>query len=89
LLYRAMRRSDIYAPLAGWGGFLGRVLIALLVLGVVLWWGAGPDGFWIAAGLWPKVGRLTLVIGGGAIAYFAALWLLGIRLAHFNRREPS
>jgi putative peptidoglycan lipid II flippase len=89
LLYRAMRRNDIYAPLAGWGGFLGRVAIALVVLGVVLWWSAGPAEFWTTAGLWAKVGRLALVIGAGAVAYFGALWLLGFRFADFNRREPS
>jgi putative peptidoglycan lipid II flippase len=89
LLYRAMRRGDIYAPLPGWGRFLGRVAIALVALGAVLWWSAGPDDFWTRAGLWAKVARLTFVVGAGAIAYFGALWLLGFRLADFNRREPS
>jgi putative peptidoglycan lipid II flippase len=89
LLYRAMRSQDIYAPLPGWGRFLRRLLLALVVLGAVIWWGAGPDEFWIAAGLWAKAGRLALVIAGGGIAYFGTLWLLGFRLEHFNRREPS
>jgi putative peptidoglycan lipid II flippase len=89
LLYRAMRRGDIYAPLPGWGPFLRRVLVALVVLGAVLWWAAGPDAFWTAASLWAKVGRLMLVIVSGALAYFGTLWLLGFRVADFNRREPS
>jgi putative peptidoglycan lipid II flippase len=89
LLYRAMRRGDIYAPLPGWGRFLGRVAIALFALGAVLWWTAGADEFWTTAGLWAKVGRLGLVIGAGALVYFGALWLLGFRFADFNRREPS
>jgi putative peptidoglycan lipid II flippase len=89
LLYRAMRSQGIYAPLPGWGRFLRRLLLALVVLGAVIWWGAGPDEFWIAAGLWAKAGRLALVIAGGGIAYFGTLWLLGFRLEHFNRREPS
>jgi putative peptidoglycan lipid II flippase len=89
LLYRAMRSEGIYAPLPGWGPFLRRVAVALVVLGAVLWWAAGPDTFWIGAGLWSKVGRLTLVIAGGAIAYFGTLWLLGFRVIDFNRREPS
>ncbi len=89
LLYRAMRKAGIYTPLPGWGPFLRRVMAALVVLGAVLWWGAGPDTFWIAAGLWSKVGRLALVITGGALAYFGTLWLLGFRVIDFNRREPS
>lgn len=89
LLYTAMRRSGAYAPLPGWTRFLGRVAVALCVLGGVLWFAAGDDGFWIKARLWAKAGRLALVIGAGATAYFAALWLMGFRLADFNRREPS
>jgi len=87
LLYRAMRRGEIYAPAPGWGKFLGRVLLALIVLGAVLWWSAGADQLWITAGLWTKVGRLALVVAAGAIAYFGALWLVGFRFADFNRRE--
>ena len=89
LLYRAMRRADIYAPLPGWGPFLRRVAVALVALAAVLWWGAGPDAFWTAAGLWAKVGRLALLIAGGALTYFGTLRLLGFRVADFNRREPS
>ena len=89
LLYRAMRRGGFYTPMPGWGPFLARVALALLVLGLVLWWSAGPDSFWIGARLWTRVGRLALVIGAGAIAYFGALLLLGFRIADFNRREAS
>jgi putative peptidoglycan lipid II flippase len=88
LLYRALRRADIYTPLAGWGRFLARLAIALVVLGVVLWLTAGPDEAWVHAGFVAKLSRLALVVGAGAVAYFAALWLLGFRVADFNRREP-
>jgi putative peptidoglycan lipid II flippase len=87
LLYGSMRKGGVYTPMPGWGSFLGRVVLALLVLGAVLWWSAGPDTFWIAARLWTKVGRLALVIAAGSIAYFGALWLLGFRLSDFDRRE--
>ncbi|HET9763239.1 MAG TPA: lipid II flippase MurJ, partial [Casimicrobiaceae bacterium] len=83
------RRREIYAPLAGWGSFLGRLAIALIVLGVVLWWAAGPDERWLHARFAAKVLHLALVVAAGALSYFAALWLLGFRFADFNRREPS
>ena len=83
-----MRRAGVYLPLPGWGWFLLRVLIALCAFGTALWFAAGADDFWLSAGLWAKIRRLTLVMGAGALAYFAALWLLGFRLADFNRREP-
>jgi len=88
LLYIAMRRAGVYAPLPGWRSFLLRIGIALGALGATLWFAAGADGFWIQAGLWAKVWRLLLVTSAGAAVYFAALWLLGFRLADFNRREP-
>ncbi len=87
LLYRVMRKRDIYRPMPGWGLFLWRVLAALCVLGVVLWWTGGDDSFWLAARLWAKVGRLGMIIAAGAVAYFASLWLVGFRVADFNRRE--
>jgi putative peptidoglycan lipid II flippase len=88
LLYTAIRRVGVYTPLPGWRSFLARVAIALCVLGATLWFAAGPDDFWVGAGLWAKIWRLTLVIIAGGVTYFGALWLLGFRLADFNRREP-
>jgi putative peptidoglycan lipid II flippase len=87
LLFLTMRRRGIYSPQPGWALFLGRIAIALAVLGGVLWWASGSDAFWVSAGVWAKVGRLSLVIAAGALAYFAALWLCGFRFGDFNRRE--
>src|SRR5205823_3894309 len=79
LRYRALRRQGIYVPAPGWSGFLARLGIALIVLGAVLWWGAGPDEVWVRAGLAAKATRLSLVIVAGGVAYFVSLWLLGFR----------
>jgi len=89
LLYWAMRRQKVYSPLPGWGRFLARVTAALVVLCGVMWWAAGPDAFWISAGLWSKISRLGMVIGASALTYFASLWLVGFRFADFNRHEPT
>jgi putative peptidoglycan lipid II flippase len=89
LLYRALRRAEIYVPAPGWGRFFARLLVALAVLGVVLWFASGPDELWVRAGFAAKVSRLALVIVAGAVAYFGSLWLLGFRLDDFNRKEPS
>jgi putative peptidoglycan lipid II flippase len=87
LLFWFLRRNDFYTPGAGWFRFLCRLVVALGVLGGVLYALAGPAEFWLTAGLWPKVGRLFGIIAAGAIAYFGALYLLGFRLADFDRRE--
>jgi putative peptidoglycan lipid II flippase len=89
LLFWFLKRRGIYAPAAGWLRFLAKLAIALFVLAAMLLWLGGPASFWLAASLWAKVGRLAAVCAGGAAAYFAALWLLGFRLADFNRRDVT
>lgn len=86
LLYRQLRRQGIYRPGAGWGWFLAKIAAALSAMAVVLWLGAGPDAAWLAMSAMQRTARLAAVITAGAATYFATLWLLGFRLAHFSRR---
>jgi putative peptidoglycan lipid II flippase len=86
LLYRGLRRDDIYRPLAGWGGFLFKVLLAVAAMGGVLWWIMGAESLWTQSGLMERVLRLAYVVVAGAAAYFAALFLLGFRLKDFSQR---
>ncbi|MEO5766649.1 MAG: murein biosynthesis integral membrane protein MurJ [Casimicrobiaceae bacterium] len=87
LLFWLLRKHGFYTPLEGWAKFLAKVLCAVAILGAVIAWLAGAPGFWLAATLWQKVGRLAGVIAAGGVVYFAALYLLGFRLRDFNRRE--
>lgn len=87
LLFWFLRKRGIYAPRPGWLMFLSKLAVALFVLAALLVWVAGPASFWLEATLWTKAGRLAWVCVAGATVYFAALWLLGFRLADFNRSE--
>ena len=89
LLFWLLRKQGFYTPRQGWAKFLVRVLVALALLGVVVAWLAGPEAFWLAGTLWQKVGRLGGVMAAAGIVYFAALYLLGFRVADFNRREAA
>ena len=89
LLFWQLRKGGVYAPRAGWLQFVSKLVVALFVLGLALLAVAGPASFWLHAALWEKVGRLAFVIGAGALAYFGALWLLGFRLADFNRADAT
>lgn len=86
LLYRRLRQQGIYRPAAGWGRFLAKIAAALTVMAAVLWFGAGPEAAWLATSAMQRATRLAAVITAGAAAYFAVLWLLGVRLADFYRR---
>jgi putative peptidoglycan lipid II flippase len=89
LLFWFLRKRGVYTPEAGWPRFVAKLAIALFVLAAVLLWIGGPASFWLAASPWEKVGRLAGACVAGATAYFGAVWLLGFRLADFNRRDVS
>jgi putative peptidoglycan lipid II flippase len=87
LLFWFLRKGGTYRPEPGWFLFLCKVLVALGVLSAVLYTLSGPAAAWLEAGLWQRVGRLAIIMVAGAAAYFATLFLLGFRLADFDRRE--
>ena len=86
LLYRGLRRHDVYHPQAGWAAFSLKLFAALAVMGGALWFASGSDSAWLAYPQLERVMRLGLLVGLGAIAYFATLWALGFRLGDFKRR---
>ncbi len=80
LLYRALRKQGAYQPQSGWRALFMRMLAANILLGVVLWAGAPEVSVWLA---WPahtRAWHLCAVILAGAVTYFGALWLCGLRL---------
>jgi putative peptidoglycan lipid II flippase len=86
LLYRGLRRAEIYRPEPGWTGFLVKLALALAAMGLVLWWAAGPVDWWLHAGTAQRAARLALAVVAGTGSYFLALLLLGFRPAQFARR---
>lgn len=89
LLYRGLRAANIYTPQAGWGAFLGKLAVALAVMGGVLWLGMGQAQDWYAASFSRRVLWLTGLCLGGAGSYFASLWALGFRMKDFKRRAAA
>ncbi len=86
LLYVGLRRRGIFVPEPGWWPFFLRLLVAVTVLGLVCYAGAAQVD-WIAmkAHAIMRAVLLLLIIGAGAIAYFAVLFALGFRVADFKR----
>ncbi len=87
MLYVGLRRRGLYLPTAGWGGFIGRLGVALAALAALLWacnrqidWTAMQPDWALRAAL------LAGLIAGGAATYGAALWLLGFRPRDFVAR---
>ncbi len=89
LLYRGLRRLGVYTPAAGWRPLLWRVLVANLVMGGLLWLGAGNLDIWLARngvqrGLW--LGFWILL---AMAVYFLVLFACGFRLRHLRRVQVA
>ncbi|OGA20549.1 MAG: murein biosynthesis integral membrane protein MurJ [Betaproteobacteria bacterium RIFCSPLOWO2_02_FULL_67_26] len=89
LLLRGLRRRDIYAPRPGWPAFLLKLGIAVYAMSAVLWLAAGADVSWLLMGAAARAWNLVWVVVLGAATYFAALWLLGFRIADFSKRAAE
>lgn len=89
MLYRGLRRLDIYHPQPGWMGFLLKLTGALAVMATVLWFAMGTETGWLDASFATRGLRLAWLVPLGCGAYFATLWLLGFRLRDFKRRTAA
>lgn len=86
LLYWQLRKQDIFRPEPGWGRFLARLLVAVLVMSGVLFGMLTLLPAWDIGSMFYRLSRLMLVVIVGAGSYFATLMLLGFKLKDFARR---
>jgi len=84
LLFRGLRRAEVYQPESGWPLLILRGVMASALMGVTLFWGAGELQEWVTMARWDRIQFLLGLILAGAAVYFSTLWLLGIRLRHFR-----
>lgn len=89
LLYRGLRRHNIYTPQPGWPIFYAKLALAMLVMGIALWFATGDAADWLRWSLLERLQRLAAIVGLGAASYFATLWLSGFRLRDFKRRAAE
>jgi putative peptidoglycan lipid II flippase len=86
LLLRGLLRREIYSPQPGWPVFLLKLAIAVYAMAAVVWLAAGPDAAWLSMRAASRALQLTAVVLAGVVSYFAALGLLGFRVADFSRK---
>src|SRR5262249_28106526 len=89
LLYRGLRRRDIFRPRPGWRLFLLKIAVAAGLMAAALWFAMGPAAWWIAAGWRARVAALAGLVALGAVVYFALLWALGFRARDFSRQAAA
>ncbi len=89
LLLHLLKKHRIYQPQPGWIGYFLRVLLAVCLMAAMLFYCMGEAQWWLAAGFLDRVTRLSLLVGGGVVLYFAALGLMGFRPRQFARRAAE
>ena len=88
LLYVLLRKQGLYRPQKGWLLFMGKLALALLVMGGSLWLALQymPLEWQHVSGVYRMV-QLSGLVLMGAILYFATLFVLGFRSHDFKRIE--
>jgi putative peptidoglycan lipid II flippase len=89
LLLHLLKKHGIYQPQPGWTGYFLRVLLAVSLMAAMLFYAMGDTQWWLAAGFLDRILRLSLLVGGGIVLYFAALGLMGFRPGQFARRAAE
>ena len=89
LLFYQLRRHGIYQPQPGWALFLLKIVVGILAMSAVLWFGMGSEEAWLQQHFTTRIAQLSGLVLVGAAAYFISLTLLGIRLKQFFRRAAE
>ncbi len=86
ILFHFLKKRGIYRPEPGWAKFFLKLAMALLALGLTLWFGMGSEQHWLTSHGWARILHLTALVVGGVVVYFAVLFALGFRLKDFSKR---
>jgi putative peptidoglycan lipid II flippase len=89
ILFYFLRKKGIYQAEAGWMKFLLKVMLAVVALGITLWFGMGTEQHWLTTSGWERIIHLTWLVVAGVAVYFAVLFALGFRLKDFSKRGAS
>lgn len=89
MLYRGLRHQGIFLPQPGWPIFMFKLILAMVAMGIALWFGMGSESEWLQGGLLRRTIHLSILVPLGAGTYFVTLWLLGFRLRDFRRRAAE
>lgn len=81
LLYRQLRKQQVFRPDPGWGTRLLQMLFANLVMAAAVIWGLSQAQEWGTLTGVQRTAQIGLCIGAGALVYLLALRLSGMRLS--------
>ncbi|WP_152220422.1 murein biosynthesis integral membrane protein MurJ [Pseudomonas sp. SCB32] len=86
LLYWQLRKHQLFDPQPGWGKFIAKLVVSVLVMCAVLIGMMYVMPAWDEGGMPIRLVRLGVLVVAGVVAYFGMLAILGFRLRDFSRR---
>lgn len=84
LLYHGLRRDRFLAHKPGWGAFLARLLVAIILMTASLLWLYRPLGWWIEASIVDRWLQLLLVVVAAVAVYIVSLLATGLKPSQFR-----
>lgn len=86
LLWRWLRKANVFDLQPGWGRFLWRALLANAAMAAAVLYGLHLAPEFTEVGKWLRIGWLGALVGGGALVYAVAMLALGFRPREFRER---
>lgn len=83
LLYRWLRKHDVYRPAGGWSRVWLQAIVANGTMLAVLWLGRHDLQQWLHWTSSERVMQLMLIIVAAMAVYFSCLFVLGVRKGNF------
>jgi len=87
ILFYLLRKRQIFQPEPGWFVFTVKIFVALLALGLILWFGMGAEQEWLITRGWTRIIHLTWLVLLGLVGYFVVLGILGFRVKDFSKKS--
>lgn len=79
LLYRTLRKTNIYQPGKGWLAEISRILVAVILMASLIFVFSPPLVSWLDMGLLERIWRVLLYVGLGVVVFLGTAILLGMR----------
>ena len=85
LLYRGLRKSQLYKPMQGWGMYFVRLFLANLSMAIVLFLALGYFESWSAISAIQRAINIGVICAAGLFIYVVALFVTGFRLSDIRK----
>ena len=89
LLYLGLRKCGVYSPQSGWLKLLLQTVLAVIVMGGVIFVASAELTSWSDATAAQRIMQLSWIIPLGASCYFSVLWLTGVRFTQLLRPKKD